>query len=41
VLVGEHLHLDVVTGGQIALAEHSRVSECGLRFAARGFYLFG
>ncbi len=34
VLVGEHLNLHVVAGGQIALAEDGGVTERGLRFAA-------
>ncbi len=34
--VGQHLNLDVMPGGQVALAEHGRVAECGLRFAAGG-----
>ena len=41
VLVGEHLHLDVVAGGQVALAEHRRVAERRLRLAARGLHLRG
>ena len=35
VLVGEHLDLDVVAGGEVALAEHRRVAERRLRLAAR------
>ena len=31
--VGHDLHLNVVAGGQVALAEHGRVAERGLRFA--------
>ena len=34
--VRKHLDLDVVTGGQVALAEHGRVPECGLCFAPGG-----
>ena len=34
VFVGEHLDLDVVAGGQVALAEHRRVAERRLRLAA-------
>ena len=33
--VGEDLDLDVVPGGQVTLAEHGRVAERRLRFAAR------
>ena len=29
----EHLDLDMVSGGQVALAEHGRVAERGLRLA--------
>ena len=41
VLVGHHLDLDVMTGGQVALAEHRRVTEGRLRFAAGGLHLPG
>ena len=41
VFVGHHLDLDVMTGGQVALAEHRRVAEGRLRFAASGFHLPG
>ena len=41
VRVGHHLHLDVVAGGQVALAEHRRVAERGLRLALRGLDLLG
>ena len=36
VRIGEHLYLDMVTGGQITLAEHRRVAEGRLRFPAGG-----
>ena len=36
VLVGHHLDLDVMAGGQVALAEHRRIAEGRLRLAARG-----
>ncbi len=36
VLIGEHLHLDVMAGGQIALAENRRIAERGLRLALGG-----
>ncbi len=39
VCVGEHLHLHVVAGGQVALAEHRRIAERRLRLAARGLHL--
>ncbi len=39
VLVGEHLHLDVVAGGQVALAEHRRVTERRLGLAAGTLHL--
>ncbi len=35
VRVGHHLHLDVVSGGQVALAEHRRVAERGLGLTLR------
>ncbi len=41
VFVGHHLDLDVMTGGQVALAEHRRVAEGRLRFAAGGLHLPG
>ena len=39
VRVGEHLDLDVVAGGQVALAEHRRVAERRLRLRRRGLHL--
>ena len=39
VLIGEHLDLDVVAGGEVALAEHRRIAERRLRLAARRFHL--
>ena len=36
VRVGHHLHLDVVTGGQVTLAEHRGVAERGLGLALSG-----
>ncbi len=39
VRIGEHLHLDVVAGGEVALAEHGRIAERRLGFAAGGFGL--
>ncbi len=41
VLVGHHLDLDVMTGGEVALAEHGRIAEGRLRFAACGLHLPG
>ena len=37
--VGHHLDLDVMTGGQVALAEHRWVAERGLCLAPRGLQL--
>ena len=39
VVVGEHLDLDVVAGGQVALAEHRRITERRLRLAAGRLHL--
>lgn len=36
--IGQHLNLDVVTGGQIAFAEHRRITERRLRLTARGLH---
>ena len=41
VLIGEHLNLHVVAGGQVALTEDGRVAEGRLRLAARGLHLRG
>ena len=41
VRVGHHLDLDVVAGGEVALAEHRRVAERGLRLALGGLDLLG
>lgn len=41
VRVGHDLHLDVVPGGQVALAEHGRVAERGLRLAAGRLHFAG
>ena len=39
VVIGEHLDLDVVAGGQVALAEHRRITERRLRLTAGRFHL--
>ncbi|KMO75690.1 hypothetical protein MOBUDSM44075_03061 [Mycolicibacterium obuense] len=41
VRIGHHLHLDVMTGVEVALAEHRGIAEGGLRLALRGLDLPG
>ena len=41
VLISHHLHLNVTAPRKIALTEHGRIAEGGLRFAPCGAHLFG